>query len=360
LTRLKETIDRLIAAGKLPNPPTYFETMTCLAYLYFAAQKVDMAVLEVGMGGRFDATNVIDPVLSVITTISLEHQKFLGGTLSQIAFEKAGIMKPGVPVVCGVEAPKALETLKARAAEKGAPFISVFEEGTLSSRAHESLYTFKYKSGKKHYAFTPSLAGLHQGRNAAVVLKTAEALSRNWRKLEKRLLLKGIESTRWEGRLEVVSRHPLIIMDGAHNVEGAKALRRYVDAFLPKPITLVYAAMRDKDVARIAEILFPAADRIILTRFPFRKSATPEELKKRIPFAFHPRLTLEPNPFTAIKRGQATLKWGQLTYSPNKSRQATISSPRGTLLIAGSLFLVGEAKKYFAQHPPAKKRDNPR
>jgi len=126
LTRLRSQIERLIGSGKLASPPTHFELLTCAAFMFFAEERVDMAVLEVGMGGRFDATNVVSPVLSVITTISEEHQRSLGESLAEIAFEKAGIIKPGVPVVCGAEAREAVSTIRRRAGEKAAPFIEVF------------------------------------------------------------------------------------------------------------------------------------------------------------------------------------------------------------------------------------------
>ena len=142
---LKERIEELIVTKELLSPPTYFEFLTCMALLFFEEQKVDMAVLEVGMGGRFDATNVVEPSLSVITTISGEHQKFLGESLSQIAFEKAGIVKTGIPVVCGVEKGEAYDTIKVRAEELKAPFIGVFNnKDCFSFQKSKQRYSFRY------------------------------------------------------------------------------------------------------------------------------------------------------------------------------------------------------------------------
>ena len=355
LTQIKEVVDELIAAKLLSHPPTYFETMTCLAYQYFAAETVDIAFLEVGMGGRFDATNVVDPLVSVISTISREHQKFLGETLSEIAFEKAGIIKPGIPVVCGVEAGDAYKTILKRAEELNSPFFPVRFTGNFHANREGMVYTFKYISRNGEYSYTPSLPGRHQGKNAAVAIRTAEVLSATWGKLKKETIIQGIETTRWEGRIEIISEDPLIVLDGAHNIEGAQALRAYVDEFLPQPLTLIYAAMRDKSVEEIAEILFPVADRIALTRFPFYKASDPSELKDRIPQEFHPRIHVEPDPFAAFEWGRAFLS--EETNPPIRDATETAQSiipswTGGSLLIAGSLFLIGEAKKYFSSLLP--------
>jgi folylpolyglutamate synthase/dihydropteroate synthase len=483
LTAVREAVERLIAERTLLSSPTYFETMTCQALHAFAGAGVDVAILEVGMGGRFDATNVIIPVVSIITTISGEHQKFLGDTLARIAFEKAGIVKEGVPVVCGVEPDQAFDVIEARAAELKAPFIPVFRDGrvlratkrefgysfiygglpeegsarkdqTAASRSSNNpegrvpracpwvnvkapvgrraklvscilvprhkpwvstqfkskapdlkereagsfedgssmprsrpdsaggearsgcsktdgcQYTNKYIMSREKYEYTPSLPGLHQGKNAAVAIRAAEVIGARWKPnqnsaagdsspcLTKADIIEGIETTSWPGRLEMVSKDPLIVMDGAHNEEGARALRAYADEFLPKPLTLIYAAMKDKAVEKIAAILFPAAGRIILTSFPYFKAHTPEELLARTPESLRPRCTLEPNPPLALKMGTGPIsaqngdrsnfrpKWGQVQFPPKMGTGPIFS---GTLLIAGSLFLVGEMKKVLAR-----------
>lgn len=327
LTSLKEKIEELIAQKKLLSPPTYFELLTCLALLYFEKQKVDMAVLEVGMGGRFDATNVVNPVLSVITTISREHQKFLGLSLSQIAFEKAGIIKPDVPVVCGVEVTEAYETIKKRAKDLEAPFLGVFDsKSSFQVQKAEREYSFIYETKNNKYRFSPSLQGEHQGRNAAVVIIAAEQLSENWKKLEQNKIVEGIEKSRWEGRLEVVSHNPLVILDGAHNEEGALALRKYIKDFLPSPLILIFAIRRDKKVENVADILFPMAERIILTRFPYFRASSPEEIKEKTS-KFQDRVVLEPDVNRAVDLARRSV------------------GPKGSILVAGSLYLVGEIKK---------------
>jgi len=327
LTILKGRIEELIASKKLLTPPTHFELLTCLALLYFEEQKVDMAVLEVGMGGRFDATNVVTPCTSVITTISEEHQKFLGETLSQIAFEKAGIIKPGVPVVCGVEEDEAYETIKKRAEELQAPFHGVFKKsGSFIAQKSEKGYSFIYRTDGEKYLYSPSLRGEYQGKNAAVAFVTSEQLSKSWKKLEMRKIVEGIETTKWEGRLELISRNPLVILDGAHNIEGAQALKKYIEDFLPSPLILVFAVMRDKEIKKIADTLFPLAEKIIITRFPYFKAASPEEIKREAQ-SYWNRIILEPDVHQALDLALCS------------------AGSQGCVLVAGSLFLVGEIKK---------------
>ncbi len=328
LTGLKTRIDELIVSKKLLSPPTYFEFLTCMAFLYFWETKADIAVLEVGMGGRFDATNVVEPCVSVITTISGEHQKFLGENLSQIAFEKAGIVKPGVPVVCGVLEAEAFETIKRRAEELKAPFLGVFERsGCFSIQKTDREHSFVYRSNGEKYIFSPSLKGEYQGRNAAVAIVACEQLSARWRKLKKNKIIQGIEKTKWEGRLEIASREPLIIFDGAHNVEGVQGLKKYIKDFLPSPLILVFAVMRDKEIEKIAEILFPLAEKVILTQFPYFKAASPDDIETKTS-GYQDRIIMEPDPLNALKLA------------------IRMADSDGCVVVAGSLFLVGAIKKH--------------
>jgi dihydrofolate synthase/folylpolyglutamate synthase len=327
LTRLRKKIEQLIKENKLLNPPTYFEHLCCLAFLYFERQQVDMALLEVGMGGRFDATNIVHPIASVITTISAEHQKFLGESLGQIASEKAGIIKPRIPVICGAKDKEALQTIKKRAEELNAPFQNIFDpKGIFSKKKTDKGYVFRFKMDGKTYSYEPSLPGEHQGKNAATAIATALTLSQRWKPLEKDKILEGIRTARWEGRLETISHRPLVLLDGAHNEEGVTALRKYIEDFLIPPIILVFAAMRDKEIEKIADILFPFSEKVILTRFPYFRAATPEELKEKV-LRHKSRIILEPD----VKQAYTlALK---------------MAGPEGTVLVAGSLFLVGEIKR---------------
>jgi dihydrofolate synthase/folylpolyglutamate synthase len=327
LTALKAAIDRAMAEGRLLYHPTYFEVVTALAFVEFAERRVDVAVLEVGMGGRFDATNVVRPLVSIITTIAKDHEKHLGATLDKIAFEKAGIIKPGVPVVCGARGATALRVIRRVARERGAPRTEVFGPGrTLESRKTHSGYKFVYRGERGSYAFAPGLAGRHQGDNAAMAIAAAEVLSRGWKPLDKAKILEVIRETRWEGRLETVRTRPLVLLDGAHNVEGATALAEHVKKIVGGRVVLVFAAMQDKDLRTMTRILFPVASTVVLTRVPSERSATPQELLAAAP-PFKGPVFLESDTRRAV----------ELALS--------LSGGRRPVVIAGSLFLIGEVKR---------------
>lgn len=329
LSLIKRKIEGLISEKKLLFPPTHFEILTCMAFLYFSWKKVDIAVLEVGMGGRFDATNVVTPLVSVITTVSSEHQKFLGRTLRQIAFEKAGIIKAGVPVVCGVEARTAYEVIKNRAEELKAPFFGVFSRPE-NYKVHELSrgYSFDFRTPEENYSFKPALLGKHQGKNAAVAIAAAEQINKVWKKLDKEKIKKGIETVTWPGRLEKIRRKPDVILDGAHNQEGAKALGNYLRKYAASPVILVFAVMRDKKIKALADILFPLCEEVILTRFPYYRAAYPDEVRNKAQ-KYIDKIEVEPD--------------------LNKAMHIAVekAAPNGTVIVAGSLFLVGEVKKFW-------------
>jgi dihydrofolate synthase/folylpolyglutamate synthase len=327
LGRLKAAIDGLMAEGRLLYHPTYFEVLTSLAFLQFAERRVDIAVLETGMGGRFDATNVVRPLVSVITTVAKDHEKHLGSGLGEIASEKAGIIKPGVPAVCGVRGGAALREIRRVARERGAPLVEVFGPGrTLEARPSRGGFRFVYSGERGRYEFSPSLAGRHQGRNAAVAIAAAEVLSRTWKPLDKAVIVRAIGTTRWEGRLETAGRRPLVLLDGAHNAEGAEALAAHLRDVVRRPVVLVFAAMEDKDIRAMTRTLFPVASTVVLTRVPYERSATPEALLAAAP-PFKGPVFLEPDTRRAV----------ELALS--------LAGGRAPVVIAGSLFLVGEVKR---------------
>jgi dihydrofolate synthase/folylpolyglutamate synthase len=327
LSRLKGLIPGLVASGKLESPPTYFEVLTILGLQYFCERKVDLAVLEVGMGGRLDATNVVTPLVSVITTVGRDHQEFLGRTLAEIAFEKAGIIKPGVPLICGRVPRMARKVINRKAREMGSPVRGVLDEpGDLSARRLKDGFRFSLRFAGEEFVFQPKLPGEHQGRNAALAIAAGWELSRSWRRLSKRRIIQGIREADWPGRLEVISRRPLVVLDGAHNEAGARVAAAYAREFLPRPLTLVFGIMRDKSIRRVSAELFPLADNIFLTSLPMPRAASPElvyslaPVRKKLAF-------LEPDPKKAVQK-------------------AIEMTPRnGSVLITGSLYLVGEIKK---------------
>ncbi|MCX6561101.1 MAG: Mur ligase family protein [Candidatus Aminicenantes bacterium] len=316
---IRAAIEDLMAAGRLDAHPTYFEVLTTLACLYFAARKVDIAVLEVGLGGRFDATNVVTPLVSVITSISLDHREHLGDTLGAIAFEKAGIIKSGIPVVCGPDQGAALKVIKARAAELEAPFRPVFGRGReLLAAKDPAGIRFRYTVEGEAYEFVPGLRGEHQGLNAATAIAVLRELDRLGRGPSRKAVIEGIESVRWEGRLEVVGRKPTVILDGAHNEDGAKALSRYVRDEIRGPLVLVFAMMKDKAVRRSARHLFSLARRVILTTIPFTRAEKPEAILRALP-EFKRKIVIEPDLGLALALARR------------------LAGPTGTVLVAGSL-----------------------
>jgi dihydrofolate synthase/folylpolyglutamate synthase len=338
LGRIRRTIERLLAAGRLEAHPTYFEVLTILAFLYFAERKVDIAVLEVGMGGRFDATNIVTPMVSVITSISLDHREYLGHTVAAIAFEKAGIIKPGVPVVSGVERGAAAAVIRRRARELGAPLVRAFgRDGTLFAARTAGGFRFRYDFCGEPFAFRLKLRGRHQGENAAVAIAAARTLGCVWKPFDRRVILSGLAAAEWPGRLEAVGRRPLVLLDGAHNEDGARALAAYVRDFVGGPLVLIFAMLKDKAVGRAAGLLFPHPDMIVLTSIPSPRAASPEEILK-IAAPFRSKIRIEPDLRAAIALARSQ------------------AGSKGTVLVAGSLYLIGEVKKLPRRVFTGKKR----
>jgi dihydrofolate synthase/folylpolyglutamate synthase len=332
LKEIKRQEEKLKKKGQITGQLTYFEILTAAAFLHFREKKVEMAVLEVGMGGRYDATNVVDPEVAVITSISYDHQQYLGETIEKIAGEKAGIIKPGKPCVSGARHKEAARVIRKKCQEVSAPLVEVFGRGRKLSLEKASWpMTFVYQTEHQTYRFSPSLPGFHQGENSAIAISVLEVLKKQGWKIEKRKILKGISQTEWPGRLEVVSHTPLIIMDGCHNEEGARAVSDYLKKFVNQPLILVFAVMKDKEVEKIARYLFPLASRIVLTRPPVERAALPEEVARKLP-EFGGKYFLEEDVFQALRLALA-LSEGQVP-----------------ILIAGSLYLVGEAKKFFSDY----------
>jgi dihydrofolate synthase/folylpolyglutamate synthase len=263
----------------------------------------------------------------VITSIALDHREHLGETLSAIAFEKAGIIKPGVPIVCGPDRGPALKVIKARAAELGAPWRPVFGRGRelLAAKVPAGI-RFRYTVDGEAYEFVPGLKGEHQGFNAATAIVALRELGRVAIPPSRQAILRGLASVRWEGRLEIVGRRPTVLLDGAHNEDGARALARYVRDQVRGPVVLVFAMMRDKSIRRAARHLFPPARRVVLTSIPFARAETPEAILRALP-EFRRKIIIEPDLVQALRLAR---------------REA---GPSGTVLVAGSLYLVGEVKK---------------
>lgn len=302
--QVHETAVRMLAEGTLDMHPTYFESVTAMAFLLFAAGHVHTAVLEVGLGGRLDATNVVTPELCVITPIDYDHQVFLGDTIEQIAGEKAGILKPGVPAVFAEQRPEAEAVLRAHA--QGLYKLS--RDWAITDLAIDARGSrFRLRG----VPVTCPLAGEHQVENARVA---AIALA------ELGVSPEGIAAARWPARLERVSERPEIIIDGAHNPAGVRALVSYIRRFYlgSRRIWIVYGALRDKAVAEMASLLFPLADRLILTAPSNTRAMIPEDIAA---------------PGASITHS--------IAEAIDLLRQA---APEDVIFITGSLYLAGEAR----------------
>jgi dihydrofolate synthase / folylpolyglutamate synthase len=336
-TQVWDAADGLLAETKLAARPSFFEYLTASAFLHFASVPVDFAVLEVGMGGRLDATNVTEPRVAVLTNIALDHQQFLGSTIAAIAAEKAGVITAGRPVVSSVEHPEAREVIRSRAAELGAPLVETAERARVTNlRAREGRYEFDLEmDGDFFPGLKAPLRGRFQVKNAVAAAAAAQQLARQGWKISAATIHEGLLRSRWPGRLEIVSERPLLVLDGAHNPAAAREIAAFArEEWAGRRLRLIYASMRDKAMGEISEMLFPLADKVYLTQPPQARAARPEEIlaaAKRLPAD----VVLEPHPARALESAIAE------------------SEPQDVILAAGSLFLVGEIKKALLGNPPA-------
>jgi dihydrofolate synthase/folylpolyglutamate synthase len=315
--RVHAAVEELLARGAIDLHTTYFETVTAMALLVFAEDGADVVVLEVGLGGRLDATNVVSPELCVITPVDFDHEAFLGKSLESIAGEKAGILKPGVPAVFARQRPEAARVLDQRAAELAIPIARTADWSVCDLDLDARGSRFRL-SGERDLRLTCPLAGEHQVENAVTA---AVALTRLG--VADAAIEAGIARTRWPGRLERVCERPEIILDGAHNPAGARALAAYIDRFYAhRRVRLIYGAMRDKAIDEISGILFPRAQQVIVTAPLQARALAPEALRD---IGGHPGLRTAPSLREALALvGDA--------------------SPDDVIFVTGSLFLVAEAR----------------
>jgi dihydrofolate synthase/folylpolyglutamate synthase len=350
------TAERLVGEGDLPWHPSFFETLTAMAFEYFARSRPDMVVLEVGMGGRLDATNVVEPRLSIITDISLDHQKYLGDTVAEIAREKAGIIRPGGIVVTLAQLPEANNVLANTILNVGAravnavPYVpSISGQWPVASRqSRESgrqWQRYPLEVMGKQILIESPLVGRHQLRNLALAIAAAEELhnqgldNQGTVQITAETIARGIRETQWLGRFQVVPAagdNPEYVLDVAHNPAGAWALRSTLaaayrdlgngDAGNGREITMVFGVMRDKAVAEIAEILFPIARRVILTHANNPRSASPDEIRQAA---------------ARVAAGMDIEEAEDVAAALDRAQKAAGSG--GLIVVTGSIYVVGEA-----------------
>jgi dihydrofolate synthase/folylpolyglutamate synthase len=315
--RVHLAVESLLDAGAIDMHTTYFETVTAMALVIFAEERTDKVVLEVGLGGRLDATNVVRPELCVITPIDFDHEAFLGRSLESIAGEKAGILKPGVPAVFARQRPEAAPVLDARAEKVGAPVARTTGWQIRNLELHPA--GSRFEAGQPALFIDCPLAGEHQVENAVTAALALRCLG-----ISDSSIQAGIARTRWPGRLERISERPEIILDGAHNPAAARALAAYIERFYgARRVRLIYGAMRDKAVAEVGGILFPQAQEVILTAPRQSRAIAPEALRGLVD---HPNLRVAAHIEDALE----------------------IPPGDAVTFITGSLFLVAEARAILA------------
>ncbi len=305
--------------------PTFFEFATAMALYEFSRQTVDWAVIETGMGGRFDATNVIQPAMSIITNVSMEHRDYLGNTLAQITREKAGIIKQGAPVVTAIKQKQAQAVVLRIAAKKSAP-LYILGKNFKVRRQGAGEFSYYGIENTWHNMHTP-LLGHYQVANAALAIAACELLNKDKAEISRKNIQDGLSKTRWPGRLEIVSDNPLVILDGAHNLIAARNLAKYLSENLAhRRITLVVGILDDKPYEAMLKSLLPVCSQVIITRAKTERALAPQRL------------------YTAAKKIIS-----DVTMIPEvaaAARQAIeTASPDNVICIAGSLYVVGEAKE---------------
>lgn len=310
--------------------PTFFEFATAMALHEFGRQSIDWAVIETGMGGRLDATNIIDPALSIITNISLEHKAYLGKTIVEIAREKAGIIKTSVPVVTGVKQKNALSVIEGVAKAQSA---RLYRFGQAFRVRRNNNGTFNYFGMENVWRnMSTGLIGSHQVNNAAMVIAACEVLKKNDLNLSLQNIKDGLEQNRWPGRLEIVAPSPLILLDGAHNFIAARNLANFLSTNLAdRNKTLVVGILDDKPYKAMLKSLLPLCNRAILTRPKIDRALPPETL------------------YRAAKKMVSDVK---IIPDVDKAVIHAIetASPKDVICIAGSLYVVGEAKELFEKN----------
>jgi dihydrofolate synthase / folylpolyglutamate synthase len=328
--------EHLVETRELPWHPSFFEMMTAIAFRYFARERVDVAVLEVGMGGRLDATNVVEPLVSVIADISLDHQKYLGNTVTEIAREKAGIIRPGGVVVALPQQPAANDVIGNTILEMDATGISAAQyvpPVSPGSAEYQNAHTSRSRyplevMGKQILVDTP-LVGRHQLRNVALAIAAAEQVAKKgFTGITPESIERGIRDTSWPGRFQVIEPKqgwPEIVLDVAHNPAGAWALRSALsERYGDRPLIFVFGAMRDKAISEIGEILFPIAHRVMATQPGNPRAATPQEIRQ-----------------AAGRTGAEIECIAAVPAAMERARQAAL--PDGVMVVTGSIYLVGEA-----------------
>jgi len=322
--KIRPIVEKLI---KTNDTPTYFEIVTAMAFLYFKKKKVDYAVIEVGLGGRFDATNIIKPILCIITNISLEHENVLGKKISDIAFEKAGIIKKNIPVVTYAEG-ASLNTIKKVADENKSVLTVVTNDFFEKKSGGINWQNIKVFGSLKEYDLTIQMAGGFQAKNLALSIIAIEILQMNGVYISDESIKKGVKNTIFPGRMEIISSKPLLMLDGAHNIEGIKELIATIKKdFIYNRVIVIFAALKDKNIKEMLSFIITISDILIITKSDNSRACAPEEIFKFLE-------KQKNNTEIIIKEKIADA----IDHAKN------IAQENDLILVTGSLFTVGNAR----------------
>ena len=335
ITKIKYAVDKVIEEGY--NHPTEFEIITVLMFLYFATEEVDFAVVEVGLGGRLDSTNVITPILSVITSISFDHTNLLGNTLEEIAAEKAGIIKSCIPTVIYPQEEMAERVISSKCQELDSKLYKINKEDAklINIIKEDKIYQQVKVKLDDEYDVKLPLLGEHQILNLAVALKALEVIKDKAPKLNRESIVKSLATVRWNGRLEIMSNSPYVVIDGAHNIQGITQLDKNIKKYFEyKDMYLILGILADKDVEDMVNVITPKAKKVFTVTPNSMRAETAEELLEEVK------------------------KYNESCEAYNDYKNAfedalKLCKKDDLLLISGSLYMIGEMrgiiKKYFSK-----------
>jgi dihydrofolate synthase / folylpolyglutamate synthase len=330
VTKVSEAVNKVVELGY--DHPTEFEIITCTMFLYFYEMKVDYAVVEVGLGGRLDSTNVITPILSIITSISFDHMKILGDTLDKIAYEKAGIIKHNVPVVLYPQEKESLEVITNIAEERGAKLIKVPDDCAKLNHSNiqdknKASQNISIKTDKENYNVELSLLGKHQLLNCALVVFAVEELINQGININRDNVLTALRKVSWPGRLEIMKREPQVVIDGAHNIDGIKKLTESVDMYFTyNKLILILGILADKQVKEMIDTIVPKASRVIAVTPHSDRAELANELAEEI---------RKINPNVEVVED----------YEKAYSTALSYCDERDMLLVSGSLYMIGDMRR---------------
>jgi dihydrofolate synthase / folylpolyglutamate synthase len=332
ITEIKPILEAMVTEGF--EHPTEFEVSTALAFIYFAQEKVDFLVLEVGLGGAIDSTNVVNPLISVITNVAMDHMDYLGESIEEIATVKAGIIKDNGVVVTATENPKVLAVIEDMAREKGGKVFKIGKDTTyeiLSSTMLKQQFNLNVL-GQKYQQLTIHLLGKHQVTNAATAVTIIELLETLGYSIGEEAIRQGLEQAKWAGRLEIIQANPMVLLDGAHNLDGAISLSIALkEIFQYENLIMVFGMLGDKEREKVIAQLAPLANQVIVTKPNSPRAGEWQQM------------------------GQEAAKYVRQVYIKEEISQAVklaldLAGEKDLVCITGSLYMVAEAREYFLRH----------